>query len=130
MVDAVARWCRLDNVFQQLWLESGEYEIFAQDALVNPDSPVVREGLELQKSLESIRHCYYVYFQKFSYETWEYEVPDDCPLCHGNLSMDDRGRGDLMVCNLCNIAFINLNGEILSYQWTNGARDNDVLGPT
>jgi hypothetical protein len=110
MVDKVAHWRVLENAFLQLWLDSGEYEAFAQDELLNPESPINREGLQLRGELESVRRCYFAFFQKFSYETWEYEVPKDCPLCHGDLVADTRGRGDLLVCESCGICFINLNG--------------------
>jgi predicted nucleic acid-binding Zn ribbon protein len=100
----------LENSFLQLWLDSGEYEEFAQDELLNPESPINREGLRLRGELESVRRSYFTFFQKLSYETWEYEGPEDCPLCHSDLVADKRGRGDLLVCEFCIICFINLNG--------------------
>src|SRR5580693_5143949 len=53
MVDSVAHWCRLENSFLGMWLDSGEYEEFAQNELLNPESPVNQEGLALRRELDS-----------------------------------------------------------------------------
>jgi predicted nucleic acid-binding Zn ribbon protein len=110
MVDDVAHWCQLENAFLQLWFDSAEYEEFAEGELINPDSPVNKEGLALRAKLETVRHCYFVFFQRFLDDIAEYEVPTQCPACRGVLISNERSRGDLLVCEECSIAFINLNG--------------------
>lgn len=111
MVDSVAHWCQLENAFQHLWLDSADYEEFAEQELLNPNSPVNKEGLALRAELEIVRPCYFIFFQRFLDDISEYEVPTECPVCKGVLVANDRGRGDLLVCEECSIAFINLNGR-------------------
>ncbi len=71
------------NVFgslYKLWLDSGEYEEYAKERLLDSSGQVNLHGMRLAKKISSHILVYYWWF-------WDSEdgVPDRCPSCQGNL---------------------------------------------
>jgi predicted nucleic acid-binding Zn ribbon protein len=60
-----------------LWLNSGEYEDWAKDRLLDRDGQVNRHGFEIVERLSHIAKTYYLWFR----DSLDDEQPSQCPLC-------------------------------------------------
>jgi hypothetical protein len=105
MVDAVAHWAATAGAIEWLELDSGPYELWAQGELLDPQSPVNREGLELRRRLDNVRHCYYVFFQRMGDNG--FVVPDSCPTYLGSLDTYLGGIFPQRICEACGIVLVN-----------------------
>ena len=106
LADAIAWWCDFHNCFYFLWLDSGEFEVWAAGILKDPSSRVNTEGRELARRLGARRHCYLWWFRENAATDW---VPaTNCPCCSKELeerfSHERPSRGSLRVCEDCLVA--------------------------
>ena len=102
LVEAVANWRQIHDALDHLWLDSGEYENWAWQQLLDISSSTNRRGRAVQQVLSAtIRRCYYWYPQDQSAD--DYTPITHCPAC-GQL-MDDYTQGIFLqrVCETCSI---------------------------
>ncbi|MEW6127074.1 MAG: DUF2310 family Zn-ribbon-containing protein [Acidobacteriota bacterium] len=101
VVDEIASWRQFYSCFYNLWLDSGEFEDWARSQLSDPHSPVNERGYKLCEKLQSIRHCYYWWFQDTGEE--KFEALSNCPRCNRRL-VEEVNRS---VCDQCRIIVAN-----------------------
>lgn len=101
LVDDIASWRSVYDSLESLWLDSGDYEVWAVRELSHIDSYVNRLGLGVRRSLDAIRRCYYRYFEDESVEG--FAPRSTCPRC--GVAATDRTYGALAyrVCDACSI---------------------------
>ena len=99
LVEEVANWSSLRGAFEMLWLDSGAYEDWAKDQLMDIGSPVNQQGIALRRKLEAIRRCYYWYFQDETDES--FEPLTLCPACSQPLSKYSDGIFPQLICQSC-----------------------------
>jgi len=107
LVEAVAHWNWIAGAIERLELDSGPYEKWAEAQLLDPASPVNREGLELRGLLEATRRCYFVFFQQMTEDLSAYVVPDSCPGCGSPLGKPPQGTPGRRVCEPCSVVLLN-----------------------
>jgi hypothetical protein len=109
LADKLARWQGFYDAFYRLWLDSDEFEAWAQTQLENPKSPVNQQGLALVSALNAFRRTYYGWFQAEAED--ESPPPTHCPVCQAQLSQYAASRARLkmqrLVCERCSIAMPN-----------------------
>lgn len=91
---SIAQWSAVYRALDALWLDSTEYESWSERELSDIHSPVNVRGLEIQKSLNQERPCYYWLFQ-----TARPELLRACPLCGQDLIR--RSKPSFMACFTC-----------------------------
>ena len=95
-VESIAGWYSVASSLYRLWLDSGEYEDYAKQRLLDPQGQVNRQARELAIAL-SIR---------IPTRFWYFHDSDDgepthCPVCGGQLDTEvDLGTG---ICRPCHI---------------------------
>ncbi len=108
MTDKLARWQSFYNCFYHLWLDSDEFEIWAQAQLEDPKSSVNQRGLALALELNELRRTYYWWFQADEDES---PIPSHCPVCQAQLSeyLSDGAAPEIdrLVCERCSIVMPN-----------------------
>lgn len=97
LVEKIASWTDVYGALYKLWLDSGEYEIYAKEKLEDPNSQVNKDGLELIKSLSAIRSCFYLWFDENSVES---EAKEKCPNCGDSLTSNIL---NFRLCQQCKI---------------------------
>ncbi len=106
LAEALASWQSFAECFYGLWLDSGEFEKWAVDQLLDPSSPVNKRGLELAAQLSGCRRCYLLWFQEE--EQCDGMLTTECPRCSSKLEARFKGErplgGTLYVCEQCSIA--------------------------
>ncbi len=103
LADKLAAWNTVGNALLRLWLDSAEYESWAQGELDNPMSSANRRGLELRADLDRIRRSYYWINIKGD--------PPACPVCGSILKSFGRDRIGQLVCEKCSIVGAVNNSE-------------------
>lgn len=79
-----------------LWLNSGEYEAWVKDRLLDKHGQVNIDGIKAAKELSRHWKTYYWWF----YDS-EDPTPFKCPNCDGELDPDTKhGYGKCDVCNI------------------------------
>ena len=101
LVELLARWRSLHDSIDRLWLDSGEYEGWAKEQLEDIHSPVNQRGLALRADIETVRRCYYWYFQDQSVDG--YEPISRCPHCHQPMRLYSGGIFKQLICEDCSI---------------------------
>jgi predicted nucleic acid-binding Zn ribbon protein len=101
LVEDIAYWRNVYAAIDDLWLDSGEYEAWAKQQLVDITSPANTHGLEVREALANVRQCYYWYFQDQSDE--EYDPITHCPRCQTTLTKYDGGIFLQLLCEQCQI---------------------------
>lgn len=101
LVDQVANWCAFYDAFFELWLDSGEFELWARTQLEELSSPVNRRGMKVAREIDSIRRCYYWLFQDTGAD--EFSALTKCQKCGAKLSQIGRWSG----CEGCAIIIAN-----------------------
>lgn len=94
--EAVASWFSAADALYKLWLNSGEYEAYAKNCMLDPTGQVNRDGLALAKMLSS----------KIPTRLWFFSTTEDgeprpsqCPICLKTLDPDVKwGTGMCEVC--------------------------------
>ena len=82
--EKLAFWRTVYAAIDDLWLDSKEYEAWAERELSNIESPVNKRGRALIGEVSEIRKCYYWCFQGR-------KAPTSCPLCHRILTEYKKG---------------------------------------
>ncbi|WP_329742551.1 DUF2310 family Zn-ribbon-containing protein [Dyella sp. A6] len=95
-VDMVRSWHGQFQALYSLWLDSGEYEVWAKAQLLRQDGQVNRDGLAAVAALSTLLPTYYWWFHDESDP-----VPRCCPVCGGKLSAP-RGHGHGQ-CDTCQV---------------------------
>ena len=96
VVDKIASARGIYRSMYSLWLDSGTYEAFAKEQLVNPDSEVNQRGVVAAKLLSETIPAYYWWFSDS-----DDGEPTKCPNCEGVLSRGHRfGSGR---CEMCRV---------------------------
>jgi predicted nucleic acid-binding Zn ribbon protein len=101
LIEAIVSWRNLVEAIDHLWLDSGDYEEWAKQQLVDINSPVNQRGLALCKELSGLRRCYYWYFQDQSCEG--FEPITHCPNCDALLIPYPDGLFRQLICEPCRI---------------------------
>ena len=104
LVEDIAAWSRLYDAIDMLWLASGAYEGWAKEQLSDIKSPVNQQGLALRGRLESIRPCYYWFFQDRDPET--FEPRSLCPNCRQPLTPYPDGIFPQLTCQFCSLLMV------------------------
>ena len=100
--DDLRRWGAVMCSVDYLWIDSGDYELWALHELSDIDSPVNRRGIELRERLDGDRPAYYWFFQDESVD--EFHPIDRCPACRGALrGYEGEGLFPQLVCDGCKI---------------------------
>ena len=106
VVDALASWRNFHESFLYLWLDSREFEEWAEGHLRDPLSAVNTRGLDLVAQMNGFRRCYLSWFQYEGAADWK--PAKECPRCAGPLQVRFMGErpegGSLAVCESCSIA--------------------------
>ena len=82
ILEEISRWNNIYHAIYILWLDSGTYEAWAKEQLVDITSDVNVRGREVQRDLHKIRSCYYWYFQDESVD--EFRLPGVNELIYRN----------------------------------------------
>ena len=94
--EAVARWFSSAAALYRLWLDSGEYEVYAKSCLLDPKGQINRDGIALARRL-SARVPTRLWF----FSDTDDGVPTNCPVCLEPLELAVKwGTG---VCKACPI---------------------------
>ena len=59
LVGPLADWAQVHDALDRLWLDSGPYEAWALEELINPSSPSNKRGFDIRSDIERVRRCYY-----------------------------------------------------------------------
>lgn len=96
LVDDIASWYQSFQALYALWLNSGEYEAYAKEKLLDRNGQVNKEGMIVAKKLSNYHPTYYWWF----YDTDDCE-PTVCPNCGNELDQDVKyGTGKCEPCNV------------------------------
>jgi hypothetical protein len=94
--EAIAHWYGAASALYRLWLDSGEYEAYAKERLLDPKGQTNRVGRELAIAM-SVHHPTQFWF---FHDTDDGE-PSHCPVCGDLLDMKVKwGTG---MCRPCHI---------------------------
>ncbi|MGD9366841.1 MAG: DUF2310 family Zn-ribbon-containing protein [Desulfobacteraceae bacterium] len=96
LADSIASWNSVYGSLYALWLDSGEYENWARDRLLDVKGQVNIDGLDLVKQLDRVAISYYLWF----YENDD-DVPNACPLC--GIALEKSYGIDFLKCRSCKI---------------------------
>jgi hypothetical protein len=100
LAEAIANWARLALAIEALWLDSREYETWAQKELEDPTSPMNVRGREVRAELEAVHRSYYWLHRDIEAEGRLVQ----CPICGVQLRAYERGTRDaLYLCDGCSI---------------------------
>ena len=87
----LAFWLSFHDCFYHLWLDSGEFEVWAGDQLKDPKSTVNQRGLEVTAKLSEVSPALYWWFQDVGDEVVEPRT--QCPVCGESLSPVGWAKG-------------------------------------
>jgi len=96
VVDDVASWRQVFSALYELWLNSGEYEAWAKENLLNRTGQVNVEGLAVSSVLSKQWPTYYWWF----YDSDD-PIPGTCPSC--NTEMEASPIHGNKLCTKCRI---------------------------
>jgi predicted nucleic acid-binding Zn ribbon protein len=105
LVEDIANWRDFHSCFFGLWLDSGEFELWAKAQLSDPRSAVNTRAIDLVLRLNHHHPTYYRWFLEPSEESRS--QVHECPRCHGRLTTSDR----LRLCGNCHIAIDHGRGK-------------------
>jgi predicted nucleic acid-binding Zn ribbon protein len=104
LITAMAYWTWVYEAIYRLWLDSQEYEDWAEEQLSDIFSPVNVRGRVVQGELTQVRRCYYWFFQDRSAD--DYRPIKDCPSCGRPLLAYTEGIFLQMICDNCGIVVV------------------------
>jgi len=93
VTELIANWNTVYGSVYALWLDSGEYESWAETELLGKDSPINVRGMTARKKLSEYVPTKYLWF-------WSESKPVQCPICSSTLQIVD---GDRVGCNSCEV---------------------------
>jgi len=94
LAEAIASWNSVYGSLYQLWLDSGEYEEWARDRLLDPKGEVNSRGMEIVKELSALFRTYYLWFDEAGEAT-----QTTCPICDRELVRKEGSR--FLACESC-----------------------------
>jgi len=97
LAEQIASWNSTYGSLYLLWLDSGEYENWAKERMLDPNGQVNQIGFDLVKELSGFGSTYYLWFR----ESYEVENPTKCPICSQKLSEKEGCK--FLVCEHCKI---------------------------
>ncbi len=102
LADRIARWRDAYGALYDLWLDSGEYEDWARERLLDPQGQVNRDGIEIAAELNRLIPTFYWWFTDTGVD--DYQPPRHCPICHGALeTLEHCSIQGIQVCDDCRI---------------------------
>ena len=101
LIERLLRWQCVHDAIYRLWLDSGEYTLWARDELHEISSPLNRLGLELREELAVDGPVYYWWFQDSSVDG--FRPIKHCPICERELQPYVADRIAQYVCEACRI---------------------------
>jgi hypothetical protein len=94
--ESIAKWFSSTKALYRLWLNSGEYELYAKARLLDPKGQINIEGIAIAQSL-SIKYPTLLWF---FHDTDDGE-PTNCPICLQLLDANvEWGTGKCMNCRI------------------------------
>ncbi len=96
IIDAVASWNSVFGSLYALWLDSGEYEQWAEQQLLNPTGQVNEVGLSICHNMSNSIDVYYLWF----YPSQE-NRPVNCPRC--SVALCPTAWSKHLACHECRI---------------------------
>jgi Zn-ribbon-containing, possibly nucleic-acid-binding protein (DUF2310) len=94
--DDIASWYPAARSLYRLWLDSGEYEAYAKNCLVDADGQINRVGRQLAKSLSAHHPTVFWFFHDADDGT-----PTHCPYCDAELDTNVKwGTGACRACHI------------------------------
>ncbi len=97
LAERISLWRSLEAALAALWLDSGEYEQWAQAQLENPRGAVNVRGREIVRELNDFRRAYYWWF--VDTPSGDCEPLTACPLCGRELTWAYGST----VCDPCSV---------------------------
>jgi hypothetical protein len=94
LAERIARWNTAYGALYALWLDSGEYEPWAKEKLMDIKGQVSRDGLEVVRELGAFAKTYYLWF-------YEDKPPATCPACGAPLHFREDCKR--LLCDRCHI---------------------------
>jgi hypothetical protein len=95
-VDLISSWHNVFSALYHLWLDSGQYELWAKEKLLENKGEVNKSGLAVVNVLSKKIPTYYWWFHSA-----EDLVPVNCPNCNKALDNDNRhGHGKCVTCHV------------------------------
>jgi hypothetical protein len=91
--ELIVSWNTIYGSIYALWLDSGEYESWAETELLRKDSPINVRGLTARRKLSQYIPTKYLWF-------WNGSRPVQCPVCSSQLSSVD---GERVACSSCEV---------------------------
>jgi hypothetical protein len=99
LADAIAHWRGLHRSLYLLWLDSGEYESWARDRLLDRNGRVNMLGREIVVELNQFVRAYYYWFSDAEVDVQN--SPSICPCCGDSLESSEGRR--FLKCDHCSI---------------------------
>ncbi len=92
----IAHWYSAASSLYKLWLDSGEYEAYAKQCLIDPNGQINRRGRELAISLSAHHPTEFWFFHDADDGT-----PTHCPVCKAELDTNVMwGAGTCQSCRI------------------------------
>jgi hypothetical protein len=101
LAERIAQWNHFYGCFYRLWLDSKEFEAFAQTELENPFSVVNQRSLQLVQVLNQVHRTYLYWFSADGDQ--RSEIVPHCPNCQ----REATEQGERHVCEFCSITWCN-----------------------
>ena len=101
LFEGIARWLRVADAVDKLWLDSGEYEDWALKELSSPTSYSNRKGQEQCAAINLVAPCYFSLFQNTSDDTFRPHT--SCPNCDRELSQGTFRGQSIGLCSHCKL---------------------------
>ena len=102
LIDNISDWGRLYDSIYSLWLDSREYEAWAEHELLDLRSAVNVRGRELCSELSRVVSSYYWWFHDES--NVGYLPPQECPLCGSRLVAFPARAVPTLICEESRLA--------------------------
>jgi Zn-ribbon-containing, possibly nucleic-acid-binding protein (DUF2310) len=99
LTEDIVFWLSAADSLLRLWLDSGEYESWAADRLLDPKGQVNAVGLEIVARLNAFNPAYYWWFS--DPELTETQSPTHCPVC--SVPFDKHPARGARMCAACRI---------------------------
>jgi len=94
--EAVASWFSSADALYRLWLDSGEYEMYAKSCLLDPKGQVNRDGIAVARMLSSR-----IPTRLWFFSDTDDGIPSKCPICSGLLDPEVKwGTGKCQSCQI------------------------------
>jgi predicted nucleic acid-binding Zn ribbon protein len=99
LAEEIARWSSVHDALYRLWLDSGDYEKWAKERLMDLKGQVNYEGMKITKELNKQRETYYWVFRDSDDD--KYVMSTECPICRNQLVL--YGSKGNRVCDKCHL---------------------------